>query len=88
MMGEARKARLATQAGRSQQQRRAEHMRCQEANIRTRVAGRKGEYGRSVLHERVFQCPCVASNGEDIVMQRRREYLHATKGWRSERAPA
>lgn len=86
MMGAARKARLEAQRGRSDQQRRAEAMRCQEANIRTRVAGRKGDYDRSVLHERLFRAPRLASNGNDIVLQPRREYLHATKGWRNERA--
>ena len=86
MMGEARKARLAAQVGRSQQQRRAEQMRCQEVNIRTRVAGRKGEYECSVLRERFIQVPRDTKKG--IVFDRRRIYLHATKGWRDERVPA
>jgi hypothetical protein len=85
-MGTARAARLAVQRGHSDQWRRAEAMRCQEANIRTRVAGREGDYDRSVLHERIYQSPRMASDGRSIILQSRREYLHATKGWRDERA--
>lgn len=73
MQGSARTLRREAQAGRSDQQRNTERMRCLEANIRTRRCGRRGEFERSVLR--------------DDVIAGRRVYLHATKGWRSRRVP-